>query len=271
MKSTDKTIFVEIMTGLGSAYRQDVTKAVLGVFWNATQDLTIEQFNLAVNKHVRKSKFFPTIAEIYEIAEQSSGNQHLCADEAWGVALQLANELIAVVVTNEIFTAWVEAKPVFDVGDEVGARMAFKATYNRIMGATQSPPVWRLTEGQDKAMTIAVVEKAAQMGRYLSPETYRRLQIAAPAGIGISGLIESAEKSVKTGDKASSDVTQKAIDNLKEILAKGADPDQEAKRREFERRKFEQHRQRELDRLAEYERLIKAAPVIPVPTVGGES
>ncbi len=63
--------------------------------------------------------------------ERASGRPS--ADEAWALALETFDEAATVCLTDEILLAAVAASPVWESGDRVGARMAFKAAYERVL------------------------------------------------------------------------------------------------------------------------------------------
>ena len=90
------------------------------------------------------------------------------ADEAWAIAVRAADEKETVVWTAEIAVAWVTAQPVFQLGDVVGARMAFKAAYGRLIdqaSATGHPPHWVVSQGFDAERRLEVMHDAVCNGR----------------------------------------------------------------------------------------------------------
>ncbi|MFS7082118.1 hypothetical protein ABMZ19_25175, partial [Escherichia coli] len=71
-------------------------------------------------------------------------------EEAWSIAVRACDEAETVVMNDEIALAWGAAKPIFDLGDEVGARMAFKEVYERQVAAATGPAKWWPSLGTDQ-------------------------------------------------------------------------------------------------------------------------
>ena len=90
------------------------------------------------------------------------------ADEAWALALQARDESLTVIWTNEIEQAWAAAGVMIKGKDQVGARMAFKQAYDRIVQDARAQlkhPAPVITVGQDKGHRYRVVMEALQANR----------------------------------------------------------------------------------------------------------
>lgn len=97
------------------------------------------------------------------------------ADEAW--AMIPFDEVQSVVWTDEMAQAWGVARPLLDAGDKVGARLTFRACYERIITLArceQRKPQWRLSPGYDPAGRELAVSDAVDKGR-LTPQQAMRL------------------------------------------------------------------------------------------------
>ena len=71
-------------------------------------------------------------------------------------------------MTDEMATAWGVAKPLLDERDQVAARMAFKESYNRLVGEsrrTGKDVKWFISMGDDKGGREGVILEAVQLGR----------------------------------------------------------------------------------------------------------
>ncbi|MEC4749011.1 hypothetical protein [Methylomicrobium sp. Wu6] len=90
-------------------------------------------------------------------------DQHLSVDEAWAIAVKMADEYETVVCTQEIMDAWQAARSVLDLVDDVGARMAFLAAYERFSKCGK--PKWLISQGRDKSLQLARVSEAVMQGR----------------------------------------------------------------------------------------------------------
>lgn len=107
-----------------------------------------------------------TLGDIIDRIEDSDG--HPAADEAWSLAVTANDETATVVWTDEIAQAWGAAKPILDLGDDVGARMAFRAAYQRRVDsarANATRPRWIPSLGTDPELRQLAIADAVQQGR----------------------------------------------------------------------------------------------------------
>ena len=91
----------------------------------------------------------------------------LTANEAWSLALPAADERNTVVWTSEASKAWSVALPLLEVGDKVGARMAFIAAYERHVSTAKSEgkqPVHEVSAGWDAAGRDLAIQQAQIAG-----------------------------------------------------------------------------------------------------------
>lgn len=88
------------------------------------------------------------------------------ADEAWSMIPH--DESATVVWTEEMAQAFGIAKPLLAEGDKIGARMAFRDAYNRIVEQSKrngAPVRWVPSLGHDPAGREAALTEAARLGR----------------------------------------------------------------------------------------------------------
>lgn len=107
-------------------------------------------------------------------------------DEAWAMIPQ--DEAASCVWTDEMARAWGVARHLLREGDRVGARMAFRDAYNRLVAEARDQgmaPNWTPSLGHDKAGRAEVLEDAVSKGRLtyqhateLAPELSERQQPA---------------------------------------------------------------------------------------------
>lgn len=89
------------------------------------------------------------------------------AEEAWAIALTSRDESETVVWTQEMAEAFATCQSVLQTGDEVGARMAFKEAYQRLVGAAKragEPVRWMHSIGWCNRKREAALTKAANAG-----------------------------------------------------------------------------------------------------------
>ncbi|HGO6078330.1 TPA: hypothetical protein ACK3PA_002743 [Burkholderia cenocepacia] len=167
MNDHDKREFMSELNLAFEAARQPLpSPQVLRLFFDRLAPYPLHMVLAAIGRHIDASEFAPTPASILKhLPKMSDGRPE--ADEAWAIAIRSADERETVVWTQEIAEAWAIASPVFD-GDEIGARMAFKAAYARIVDRNRGanlPPQWVVSQGFDAQRRIEVVEQAVRAGR----------------------------------------------------------------------------------------------------------
>lgn len=143
---------------------------------------------------LRRGQF--TFAEVMNRLATSDGR--LSADEAWGVALLASDEAETVVWTDEIAKALDAAKPILAAGDEVAARMAFKAAYEREITEARTngvPAKWWPSVGHDKARRTAALEKAVTAGLLSHSKVAHLLPQPEPTGDVVALLTGKAAPS----------------------------------------------------------------------------
>lgn len=198
----------------------------------------------ALLSHSAKSRFAPTPADILAILGKQTP-QHIGADEAWAIALASMDEAETAVMTDEIMQARAIAWQVYNNGDAIGARMAFRSAYERILQSAGNP-VWRVSVGHDPNRREEAIAIAVEKGLLPSSELQKH-RLEKPQGTLKQLAITATEKTKKVEvDKA--DEIIKRLEALRVHLV----PDEDgALQRERERMKFEANRENELAKVAE--------------------
>ena len=127
-----------------------------------------------------------TLAAIIERLNGDDGRPS--ADEAWALALDARNESLTVVWTDEARSAFSVARPVLDAGDKIGARMAFRDAYDRIVRNNRASKVkanWTASLGWDSCQRETALKSAESRG--LLPSAHVAALLSAPKG----GFIEN--------------------------------------------------------------------------------
>lgn len=122
-----------------------------------------------------------TAGAVFERMEQSDGRPS--ADEAWATALDARDERLTVVWTSEACEAFSIARPVLDAGDKVGARMAFRDAYERIVRNNREAGnrvSWNASLGWDNCQRETAL-RSAELRGLLSSDRVAAL-LPAPTG-----------------------------------------------------------------------------------------
>ena len=163
-----------IMSDLGSLYEKTYTPEQIGIWYRifGKKNYTWEQVVAGIQAHTEdaaEGKFAPKPAHVIaQIEKYTPAIGHVTSDEAWAIALESYDESATVCVTPEILQARSAAQPIMDEGDKIGARMAFRSAYERIMAnpaVAHSRPQWNLSLGWDEAGRAPALERAKQLGR----------------------------------------------------------------------------------------------------------
>lgn len=152
------------------------------MFFRALAEFTIAQVRAGFDAHVKdpqRGRFPPMPADVVaQIDAFAKLDGRPGPEEAWAIAVLAADETRTIVWSEEIAAAWGIAKAVHDQGDDVGARMAFKDAYNRLVANARrenKPTVWSPTVGTDPEQRDHALSSAHIAGRLSAPERLREL------------------------------------------------------------------------------------------------
>ena len=188
MREQDAAPFVVLLSDVFSLYptAKQLTDGLVAMYFRALATYPFEVVQSAFDAHVKdpqRGRFAPlpadVIAQIEGLAEQDGRPG---PEEAWAIALRSSDEAETVVWTAEIAEAMAGARPVLAAGDEVGARMAFREVYTRLLDAARRqrmPAAWTVSLGFDTERRGVAIRAAVACGRL--PESELRA-LPAPAG-----------------------------------------------------------------------------------------
>lgn len=164
------------------------------MFFRALGAYGLSDMRAALDAHVRdpqRGRFAPTPADVIaQLQGAAEDDGRPGAEEAWATALQGCDEAASIVWTAETAEAWGIARHVLAIGDEVGARMAFREAYERLVGearAARRSVEWAVSLGFDPQQRAPAIERAVAAGRLPAPA----LQ-ALPAPDGADLLVGDA-------------------------------------------------------------------------------
>ena len=154
-----------------------------------------------------------TLAAVLERINAIDGRP--TANEAWAVALRGFDEAQTIITNEEINEAMRAARPILDAGDEVGARMAFRDSYERIVAINRTNgvlPRWYPSLGSDKRLREMVVSEAVDRGM-IDGAHYLPILPSRTSGDGAGVVAMLENKSLPA------DLSPKARQKLAEIKA----------------------------------------------------
>lgn len=237
MLETDVPRFVALLRDVYGLYpsAKPLNDGQVAMFFRAVAAYPLPVVQQALDAHVKdpqRGRFPPLPADlIAQIDGHAAEDGRPGADEAWATALKARDEAASVVWTHETAQAWEVARQVLAVGDEVGARMAFREAYNRMVDEARrarKPIEWRASLGFDPAGRIAALD-AARVAGLLASDPLLELPAPAQAGAVFSAmppnvrerLMALADSLRSRGDMVGVDfVAKQEADVLKADLAR---------------------------------------------------
>lgn len=172
MENSQKTEFIKMLTEALASYGKQLPEAAFAAaWWDNLQPFPLRAVEIAFQGYLADNgEFAPLPAGIAKRCKLMDGRPN--SEEAWAIALQSQDEANTVVWTEEIAQAFGICQTVLDMGDEVGARMAFKEAYSRIIAearSTHKSAKWVASLGWDADKRVAVLQNASVAGLLPAP------------------------------------------------------------------------------------------------------
>jgi hypothetical protein len=231
MHSRDVPAFADLLAGVFDAYNRVAPQSTTQMLWlRMLEPYDFQAVSAAFSQYVaNEAKFPPTPAQILALLGHGTGDNRPSADEAWATALLSRDEAETVVWTQETAQAFVSCRSVLDLGDEVGARMAFKGAYDRLVSRARNerrPVAWQASLGWDADRRERALTAAGNAGLLPAPH--------------VAALLPPPDPSNGMGDD---EVAAENIARLRKLVASAMSPS------EKRRRAAEEAGQAERDRL----------------------
>ena len=180
----------------------ELTRSAAHVMALDLEDYDQLQIVAALKRCRRELRGRLTIAGIVERIEDG----HVGADEAWATCSRGEDETI--VWTDEMAEAFGIARPLLKQGDAIGARMAFRDAYARLVTSARAerrPARWVVSLGTDAGARERVLREAVERGRlnagdvarYLPPPVGNVKRLPSGEVMPIGELVTNIRKLVK--------------------------------------------------------------------------
>ena len=199
MQPTDKIAFTALINKVWRFHRLEVTGQDVADWIGILAAVPFQAVEAAFNRHLTDPKhgsYLPKPADIFRQLNQANADDgRPGADEAWGMLLRvIGDERETAVLTDEMRIGWTACQPILDLGDEVGARLAFRETYHREVENARKmavAPRWTPTLSTDPTLRQSRLREAVE-ARRIGVDTVRALLPGAtPAAIcQVAGLLE---------------------------------------------------------------------------------
>ena len=241
MRDSDFHQFAELLDGCYALLGRE--KALNGpakaLFFRALGVHSIEAVRAGFDAHVKdpqRGRFAPTPADVIaQIEGLVADDGRPGAEEAWAMCSNADDESETVVWSSEMSQAYSVASSLMQAGDHIGARMAFKEAYSRLVDSARrerKPVEWSVSLGHDVNKRQAALLSAETRGLLPSGEALRLAPPAADMHTTATLLIENASQS------ADVQTVKERVAALKALLVRPEVESFEAeRRREFDERK----------------------------------
>jgi len=168
MRDSEKSKFLKMMQATLALYDKTATTETVGLWWRLLAGYEFSDVERAFVGYLKceEGRFPPKPASIIAMIDAMRPDGRLGADEAW--AMIPMDEYASAVITQEMAEALHVARPLLEAGDKIGARMAFKEAYARIVGENKRngvKPSWFPSLGHDKAGRDSALAEAVRLGR----------------------------------------------------------------------------------------------------------
>lgn len=245
-------------------HAKPLTSGQATIFFRALAAYPLDRVRGGFDLHVKdpkRGKFAPVPADIIAAIEGLVANDgRPGAEEAWAISVRSMVEADTIVWTDEMAIAWGIASPIMGMGDEVGARMAFREAYVRLVDearVARRPVSWSASLGHDRDQREIAIAHAANLGRIEAPqatllpgptpaEEERARRYARPV-TGLGQLLERAPPHIR-------DRLRRVADELANRVVL---PDSD-KHVDAGIRRTEELREAHDRKMAEYEELLQA-------------
>jgi hypothetical protein len=210
------------LSGTAELMGKQLSPVALAMMANDLKDYSPALISEALHNLRKGTKPFSLGTIILEI-EALRPDGRLGADEAW--AMYPHDEATSAVITNEIAEAMHIAQPLLNEGDKVGARMAFKEAYARIVAKNKNEgiaPKWFPSLGSEPSGRELVIKEAVRLGRL--PQSTITTLLPPPLDQKFTSNVIALKQALQIQDKASPDQVEKnkaRIADIKSMLAKG--------------------------------------------------
>lgn len=174
MSEDDVAPFVRLLEDAWALWphAKPLTAGQATMFFRAVSAFSLQEVRTALDAHTKDSsrgRFPPTPADlIAQIENGLADDGRPGPEEAWSIALQCQDEAATIVWTAEIAEAWGVARVVMQVGDKVGAHMAFKEKYQQLVESarqTGAAATWTVSLGHDAKERDRAIAHGQALGR----------------------------------------------------------------------------------------------------------
>lgn len=225
LSSDDKSQLIDALCLTAESMGNVITPSAAMMMADDLSDYSLPELGRALRACRREVKGRLSVSDIIQRCQAEDGRPG--KDEAWSIGLDSSDEYGTAVMTYEIQQAMASARILMDEGDNVGARMAFISTYERLVREGREvnrPTEWIVSLGISKERRVEAIEKAVQLGRLAGDQASKHiamLGLEAPSQTAqaIAGLITGKVVKPKEADREKFLTLKERIQQQKEAMA----------------------------------------------------
>lgn len=179
MRAADHPAMTALLARVMASYGKPLPEAsILKAWLDELAPFSPRTIELAFSEYSMERPDFPPVPN--SIAARCRLNDgRPDENEAWAQSLPALDEFASVTWTKEMGDAFHVARPLLEGGDEIGARMAFKDAYKRLVAearAKNAPAVWTVSAGFDGERRQLEVARAVRAGLLPAPPAHLLLE-----------------------------------------------------------------------------------------------
>jgi len=203
------------------------------LFFASLQSCSLDDVRRALSAHVcdkANGRYPPQPAHLVaQMDAMKGGAGRPGAEEAWAMSIAAGDEARTLVWTGEMREAFAICRPVFERGDEIGARMAFKDAYARLVAEAHrngSRCLWEVSLGWDCGQRDKTLREAVSCGRLAHDAAAPFLVAPKESGCPDEGLAQSMPLRLASGTARSAAPQRSAagwIESIRQTLAESVE------------------------------------------------
>lgn len=207
LSSSDKDQLIDALCLTAESMGNVITPSAAMMMADDLSDYSLPELGRALRACRREEKGRLTVAAVIQRCQAEDGRP--AKDEAWSIALDASDEYGTAVMTTEIQQAMSSSNILLDEGDLIGARMAFIATYERLVREAREiaqPVEWHISLGCAPERRATAIERAVQLGRLPAERAAQYSHMLghdAPSGTGaaVAGILTGKTVKPKAQDR----------------------------------------------------------------------
>lgn len=171
MRETEFRAFSALLDEVWELKGQTLSAGAKAMWFRSMAAYSLDTVRGGLDAHLadpKRGSFLPMPSDVHAQVERAVADDgRPGAEEAWALAMRSTDEADTIIWIAEAAEAMGICRPILSAGDEVGARMAFREAYTRLVDAARRAriaPQWTPSLGHDPGRRDRAIAEAAQRG-----------------------------------------------------------------------------------------------------------